>query len=143
MLSHSMFERFIRPYLQRMYDVGKRHGKLVMHQSCGSVAGLIPTFMEMGLDILEPIQVGAAGMDSAALARAYGGRLCFHGSIDTQHTLPFGAPEDARREVRRRVETFWPYGGFTISPSQHMLPEIPTENIVAMYEAAWETAWLE
>jgi hypothetical protein len=48
-----------------------------------------------------------------------------------------------RREVRRRVDTFRPYGGFTISPSQHMLPEIPTENIVAMYEAAWETAWLE
>jgi len=149
MLSRAMFggcthpQRFVRPYLQRMYNVGKRHGKLVMHHSCGSVADLIPTFMEMGLDILEPIQVGAAGMDAAELARAYGGRLCFHGSIDTQHTLPFGSPEDVRREVRRRVETFRPYGGFTISPSQHMLPEIPTENIVAMYEAAWETAWWE
>ena len=143
MLSRPMFERFVRPYLQRMYNVGKRHGKLVMHHSCGSVAALIPTFMEMGLDILEPIQVGAAGMDPVTLARQYGGRLCFHGSIDTQHTLPFGTPEDVRREVRQRVETFRPYGGFTLSPSQHLLPEIPTENIVTMYEAAWEYAWLE
>ena len=143
MLSRAMFERFVRPYLQRMYSVGKRHGKLVMHHSCGSVADLIPTFMEMGLDILEPIQVGAAGMDPVTLARQYGGRLGFHGSIDTQHTLPFGTPEDVRREVRERVETFRLYGGFTISPSQHLLPEIPTENIVAMYEAAWEYAWLE
>jgi uroporphyrinogen decarboxylase len=99
--------------------------------------------MEMGLNILEPIQVGAAGMQPQKLAEGYGGRLCFHGSIDTQSTLPFGTPDDVRREVRERVETFKPYGGFTIAPSQHLLPEIPTDNIVAMYEAAWEYGWLD
>jgi len=143
MLSMAMFDRFVRPYLQRIYDVGKRYGKLIAHHSCGSVAAFIPAFMDMGLHILEPIQSRAAGMDPAGLARQYGGRLCFHGSIDTQHTLPFGTPDDVRAEVRERVETFKPYGGFTISPSQHLLPEIPTENIVAMYEAAWEYAWLD
>lgn len=143
MLSMSMFAKFVRPYLQRMYDVGKRWGKPVMHHSCGSVATYIPAFLEMGLDILEPIQVGAAGMAPGELARQYGGRLAFHGSIDTQATLPFGTPEDVRQEVRQRVETFRPYGGFTIAPSQHLLPEIPTENIVAMYEAAYEYAWLD
>jgi uroporphyrinogen decarboxylase len=142
MMSKPMFNQFARPYLQRIYDVGRRHGKLVMHHSCGSVAALIPTLLEMGLSILEPIQVAAAGMDPAELAKRYGGKLCFHGSIDTQRTLPFGTPEDVRREVRQRVETFRPYGGFTIAPSQHLLEDIPTENIVAMYEEAWEVAWL-
>jgi uroporphyrinogen decarboxylase len=142
MMSPALFNRFVRPYLQRIYDVGRRHGKLIMHHSCGSVARWIPTLMEMGLNILEPIQVRAAGMDPRELAAKYGGRLCFHGSLDTQQTLPFGTPEDVRREVKERVETFRPYGGFTIAPSQHLMSDIPLENIVAMYEAAWEYAWL-
>jgi hypothetical protein len=82
-------------------------------------------------------------MDPRELARQFGGRLAFHGSIDTQQTLPFGTPDDVRREVRERIETFKPYGGFTIAPAQHLMPEIPTENIVAMYDAAWEYGWLE
>jgi uroporphyrinogen decarboxylase len=92
----------------------------------------------MGLNILEPVQVRAAGMDVRALAANYGGKLCFHGSIDTQQTLPFGTPEDVRRQVRERVATFKPYGGFTIAPSQHLMTDIPIENIVAMYETAYE-----
>jgi uroporphyrinogen decarboxylase len=140
MMSRQMFAAFVRPYLERIYGVGRRHGKPIMHHSCGSVAAWIPTFMEMGLNILEPIQVGAAGMDPADLAAKYGGRLCFHGSIDTQRTLPFGTPEDVRKEVRLRVETFRPYGGFTIAPSQHLLEDIPIENIVAMYDEAHRAA---
>lgn len=142
MMNMNMFHEFARPYLQRIYDVAKDNGKLMMHHSCGSVARLIPTFMEMGLNILEPIQVRASGMDPRELAAKFGGKLCFHGSIDTQGTLPFGTPEDVRREVRERVETFKPYGGFTISPSQHLLSDIPTENIVALYDEAWKSAWL-
>jgi uroporphyrinogen decarboxylase len=82
-------------------------------------------------------------MDPKELAARYGGKLCFHGSIDTQGTLPFGTPEDVRNEVRARVETFRPYGGFTISPSQHLMTDIPAENIAAMYDAAYEFAWLD
>lgn len=142
MMSMPMFNEFVRPYLQRIYDVGKRNGKLVMHHCCGSIARFIPSFLEMGLNILEPIQVRAAGMDTRELAAKYGGKLCFHGSIDTQQTLPFRTPEDVRREVRERVETFKPYGGFTIAPSQHLLADIPAENIAAMYDEAWRSAWL-
>lgn len=142
MMSPRMFDEFVRPYLQRIYDVGKRNGKPIMHHSCGSVARFIPAFLEMGLNILEPVQVRAAGMDAKELAARFGGRLCFHGSIDTQGTLPFGSPEDVRREVFARVATFKPYGGFTIAPSQHLLTDIPVANIVAMYEAAWHAAWL-
>lgn len=142
MMSMQMFRNFARPYLQRIYDVGRKNGKLVMHHSCGSVARFIPSFLEMGLNILEPIQVRATGMDPKELAAQFGGKLCFHGSIDTQGTLPFGTPEDVRNEVKQRVETFLPYGGFTIGPSQHLMTDIPAKNIAAMYDAAWEYAWL-
>ncbi len=142
MMSCRMFDEFIRPYLKRIFDVAHRRRKPVMLHSCGSVAAFIPTFLELGLNILEPVQVAATGMDARGLATKYGGKLCFHGSIDTQRTLPFGTPEEVRREVRDRVETFRPYGGFTISPSQYLLPDIPTENIVAMYDEAWKSAWL-
>jgi uroporphyrinogen decarboxylase len=143
MMSPALFSRFVRPYLQRIYDVGRRHGKPIMHHSCGSVAKLIPTLLEMGLNILEPVQVGARGMDARELASRYGGKLCFHGSIDTQSTLPFGTPEDVAREVQDRVATFRPYGGFTIGPSQHLLLDVPAENIAAMYAAAWEYGRLD
>lgn len=143
MMSAPMFREFVRPYLKRIYDVGRRNGKPVMHHSCGSVARWIPDLVELGLNILEPIQVRAAGMDPRQLAARYGGRLCFHGSIDTQGTLPFGTPEDVRLEVRERVETFRPYGGFTIGPSQHLMTDIPIANIAAMYEAAYEYAWFD
>lgn len=63
--------------------------------------------------------------------------MCFHGSIDTQQTLP-STEEDVRREVRERIATFRPYGGFTVAPSQHLMTDIPVRNIVAMYEAAYE-----
>ncbi len=142
MMSAAMFDEFVKPYAQRIYNVGRRHGKLVMQHSCGSVAAWIPRFLDMGLNILEPVQVAAAGMDAERLAADWGGKLCFHGSIDTQRTLPFGSPDDVRREVRDRVNTFRPYGGFTIAPSQHLLTDIPIENIVAMYDAAWEYCWL-
>jgi uroporphyrinogen decarboxylase len=143
MMSMKMFNDFARPYLQRIYNVGKHNGKLVMHHSCGSVARWIPTFIEMGLNILEPIQVGACDMNPRDLAAKYGGKLCFHGSIDTQKTLPFGTPEDVRNEVKERCETFRPFGGgFTIGPSQHLMTDIPAENIAAMYDAAWEYCWL-
>lgn len=143
MMSARMFREWVQPYLQRIYDVGRKNGKLIMHHSCGSVARWIPTFIGMGLNILEPIQVRAAGMDIRELAAQYGGKLCFHGSIDTQRTLPFGTPGDVRREVRDRVDAFRPYGGFTIAPSQHLMTDIPAANIVAMYEEAYDSAWLE
>jgi uroporphyrinogen decarboxylase len=143
MLSLGMWRRFVRPHVERIYGLARRHGLKVMQHSCGSVGAFLPDLIECGLNILEPVQVRARGMKAQELARQFGGRLAFHGSIDTQQTLPFGTPDEVRREVRDRIETFKPYGGFTIAPSQHLMPEIPTENIVAMYEAAWEYGWLE
>jgi uroporphyrinogen decarboxylase len=143
MISLPMWREFARPHVERLYGLAKSYGLKIMQHSCGGVRAFLPDLMECGLNILEPVQVRARGMDPKELARDFGGRLCFHGSIDTQQTLPFGTPEDVRREVRERIETFRPYGGFTIAPSQHLMPEIPTENIVAMYTAAWEDGRLD
>ena len=141
MISLPMWRRFVRPHVERLYGLARANGLKVMQHSCGSVAAFLPDLIECGLNILEPVQVRATGMGARELARRFGGRLCFHGSIDTQGTLPFGTPEEVRREVLDRIETFRPYGGFTIAPSQHLLPEIPLENILALYDTAWEAGW--
>ncbi|HSV31322.1 MAG TPA: uroporphyrinogen decarboxylase family protein [Atribacteraceae bacterium] len=138
MMSRKLWMRFIAPHLSRLWALAKAHGLKVQLHSCGSVRALIPDFIEMGVDVLDPIQVRAAGMNPAELKKEYGGLLTFHGSMDTQETLPFGTVHDVREEVRHRMTVMAPRGGFIISPSQHLLTEIPTENIVAMYEAAYE-----
>ena len=143
MIGLPMWRTFVRPHVERLYGLARSHGLKVMQHSCGSVCAFLPDLIECGLNVLEPVQVRARGMEARDLARQFGGRLGFHGSIDTQQTLPFGTPEDVRREVLDRIETFKPYGGFTIAPSQHLMPEIPTANVVAMYDTAWEYGWHE
>lgn len=99
MLSTEMFNRFIRPYLQRLYNVGKKYGKPVMHHSCGSVAHLISTFLKIGSDILEPIQVGARDMDVRVLAQKYGSKLCSR-LLNLTVVLPFHPHNICYRKYR-------------------------------------------
>ncbi len=87
------------------------------------------------MDALDPVQVRAKDMEPEKLARDFGQDVCFHGSIDTQQTLPFGTVEDVKAEVRARLELF-PEGGFICAPSQEFMEDISTENIPAVYEAA-------
>jgi uroporphyrinogen decarboxylase len=142
MISLAMWRKFVRPHVERLYGLAKSYGLKVMQHSCGSVAAFLPDLIECGLDIIEPVQVRAYNMGLEGLLQKFGGKLCFHGSIDTQQTLPWGTPEDVRAEVLDRVRLFKQYGGLTIAPTQHLLPEIPIENIVAMYDTAWERGWL-
>lgn len=103
--------------------------------SCGSVLALIPDFIEAGFDILNPVQVSAAGMDARGLKERFGEQISFWGGgVDTQHTLPFGSPDDVRREVRERLEIFAPGGGFVFNTIHNVQPRTPVENILAMYE---------
>jgi len=143
LMSLSMWRKFIKPHLKRLYTLAKSRGYLVMHHSCGSIAEFLPDMMELGLDIIEPIQVRAYGMDLRELLKKFGGKLRFHGSIDTQQTLPFDSPEDVKNEVLDRIELFKEYIGITIGPSQHLLPEIPIENILIMYKTAYKYGCLD
>jgi hypothetical protein len=104
--------------------------------SCGSVAALIPDFIEAGFDILNPVQASAANMDPRNLKDNFGDRITFWGGgVDTQRTLPFGAPDEVRREVRERLNIFAPGGGFVFNTIHNVQPNTPIENVLAMYEA--------
>ena len=135
LLSPDMWQRFLRPGFQAFIGLAKRHGCKVAHHSCGSIQPLIPHLIDCGLDILNPLQPDVHDMDRRELKRRFGGRLCFHGSISIQRTLPFGTPDDVRNEVRERFETLAPGGGFIFCTAHNIQADTPLENIDALFEA--------
>ena len=105
-----------------------------MKHSCGAVRAIIPALIEDGVDILDPIQVGAAGMDLPGLVRDFGGRLAFRGGVDTQNPLPFGTVADVRAQVRSYLDLTREKGGYILCGSQEFIADIPLDNILAMYD---------
>lgn len=140
-ISPNDFREFVAPHLRRLYGLAKSYGLKVMHHSCGSVRALLPDLIELGLDVLDPVQVRAAGMDILTLKREFGSRITFHGSIDTQRTLPMGSVEDVQAEVLHRLRHVAPGGGFILSGTQDYISDIPLENIIAVYDTAYESGW--
>jgi uroporphyrinogen decarboxylase len=138
LFSPAMFERFIAPRLERLIDLGHSYGLKVMLHSCGNVVPLMEELVAMKIDILDPIQVTAAQMDPAFLKGRFGDRLCLHGSIDTQHLLPRGSADDVRRGVRNMIDILGPGGGFILAPAHVLETDVPTDNIVALYDAGYE-----
>jgi len=136
MISPKMFRTFVKPSLTRFIEQAHRYGHKVMYHTCGAVRRLIPDFIEMGVDILNPIQVSARDMDPAELKQTYGDVLCFHGALDIQTVLADGTPEQVRAEVRRLTGILGPGGGFILAPTNLLMPDTPLENVVAMYEEA-------
>lgn len=134
-----MWRRLVKPRMARLYKFMKsRMGgiKLFLH-SCGSVRAFIPDLIEMGVDILNPVQVAAAGMDSRALKADFGRDIVFWGGgCDTQRVLSLGTPETVRAEVARRMADFAPEGGFVFAQVHNVQPDVPPENMVAMWDAA-------
>ncbi|HOK47135.1 MAG TPA: uroporphyrinogen decarboxylase family protein [Bryobacteraceae bacterium] len=135
LMSPAMFRRFLRPTLQRMIDLAHSRGIKVFHHDDGAIRPLIPDLLDIGIDILNPIQWRCRGMDRAALARDFGARVVFHGGIDNQQTLPFGTVEDVRREVEDNLALFSGCKGYIVAPCHNIQANTPTANIVAMYEA--------
>ena len=134
LMSVDMFREFYFETHKKLIDLAKKHVKKIMFHSCGSVVSYIPMLIELGADILNPIQLRASGMDPAYLKKSYGQKLCFHGGIDTQFTLPLGSEEDVRKEVRDRIDVMGKNGGYILAPSQDFLPDIPVRNIIAIYD---------
>ncbi|MCL5270439.1 MAG: hypothetical protein M1457_07805 [bacterium] len=133
-ISPRMWQTFFRQPLKRFYDVSHEYGCMVMQHSCGAVRDIIPSLIEDGVDILDPIQVTAAGMDLPGLVRDFGSRLCFHGGVDTQRLLPFGSPRDVRDAVRFFINLTHNRGGYILCGSQEFIEDIPLENILALYD---------
>lgn len=134
-MSPAMWRRFLRPGFKAFIDLAKRYGCQVAHHSCGSIAPLIPDLIDCGLDVLNPIQPEVRGMDHGDLKRRFGDRLCFHGSISIQRTLPFGTPDDVRAEVRQRRQTLAPGGGFIFCTAHNIQADTPLENVLALFDA--------
>lgn len=135
LFSPDMIKKFMFPNLTQAVHLGKKYGCYIMFHSCGSVRKLIPDLIDLGIDILDPIQVSAAGMDLERLKGDFGAKLCFHGGIDTQDLLPYGTPEKVKREVKRLDKIFSRDGGYIVAPSQDFQDDVPVENILALYAA--------
>jgi uroporphyrinogen decarboxylase len=133
--SPDMWRRFLRPGFKAFIDLGRQYGCRVAHHSCGSIKPIIPDLIECGLDVLNPVQPDVRDMDRRELKRQFGDRLCFHGSISIQQTLPFGTPDDVHREVQERFDTLGPGGGFIFCTAHNIQADTPTENIVALFDA--------
>ena len=136
MISPKLWRRTLKPSLREMIRVFHALGVAVMYHSCGSILPIIEDLIEVGIDILEPIQTSATGMDPAFLKEAYGSRLSFHGGVDEQEVLPHGTPEQVAAEVEQLAATLGYKGGYILMASHAFQPDIPCENVVAMYAAA-------
>ncbi|UCG46287.1 MAG: hypothetical protein JSU94_12355 [Phycisphaerales bacterium] len=138
LISPAMFREFVAPRLKKLTDLAHSHGARVMFHSCGSVIPFIDGLIELGVDILDPIQVSAAEMDPVRIKSDYGSRICLHGSIDTQYVLPLGSPQGVAENVRRMIDILGPAGGFILAPCHVLQTDVPTENVLAMYGTAHE-----
>ncbi len=137
MLSLKLFRQFVKPRIKEMAELVHSFGKKLLFHSCGSVRAYIDDFIEAGVDILNPIQPLCEGMSPQELKEQYSGKLCFHGGVDVQELLPYASPEQVRKSVLELVEIMEPGGGFILCPSHTLMPDISTENIVAMYDEAY------
>jgi hypothetical protein len=128
------------PYLKQINDWVHSHTQWkTFKHCCGAVSKFIPTFIEAGFDILNPVQCSATGMDPAQLKANFGDHIVFWGGgIDTQRVLPFGTPAEVREQVLRRCEIFAPGGGFVFNAIHNIQARTPVENIVAMIDAVHE-----
>jgi uroporphyrinogen decarboxylase len=140
LISPALYRSLIKPRQKQTFDFfrARTNAKLYYHTD-GAIYPLIPDFIELGVDALNPIQVSAAGMgDTRKLKQEFGEKITFWGAIDTHRVLPYGTPEEVRDEVRRRILDLGPNGGYVVCPVHNIQPEVPPENVVAMYEAAFE-----
>ncbi len=138
-ISPEMYRKYIKPADQKVYEFIRKkapHAKLWFH-SCGAIEPLIDDFMDIGVQILNPVQPNCTGMDSRELKRKYGDKLCFHGGIDIQKALP-GTREDVIREVETRISGFAPGGGYILAPANHIQQDTPPENVITLYRHAAE-----
>lgn len=131
-----LYRQRIKPYHRRMVESVKPFGKPVIYHSCGAIYPLIPDLIDVGIDVLNPVQVSAKGMETERLKREYGSDLTFWGAIDSQGVLPQGSPEDVRQEVKRRIGDLSPGGGYVLAAAHNIQADVSPENVVAMFEAA-------
>lgn len=137
LFSPDMFREFVMPYLTKMVEKVHAHGKAFLLHVCGAVRPLLPMIIEAGVDMLEPIQIRATGMEPDGLKRDFGKDICFYGGVDLQRILCQGTPAEVSAEVRRLIDILGKDGGYIIGPGHtYIQVDAPMANIMAMYETA-------
>src|SRR5665648_398761 len=137
LISPRTYRKLVKPYHKQLYEtIHSRTGAKIFHHSCGSVYALIPDLIEIGVDILNPVQVNAANMDSAKLKAEFGRDIVFWGgAVDPQGTLNSGSPNQVYTETSRNIESLAKDGGFVFAAVHNIQPNIPPQNIMAMWQA--------
>lgn len=138
-ISPAMFRRFFKPHMRRIVEHAKGFGLHVMYHTCGAISDIIPDLIEIGVELLDPVQVSAHNMAPESLAARFRGRVTFHGGISTQTVLPNCLAEEVYEVTRHTIATLGPTG-YICGPDQYMIGDIPTANIAAMYRAVHDFA---
>ena len=133
--SPDIWRKYMKPRYKKLVEKVHSYGLKYCHHTCGGVRPIIRDLIEVGFDILNPIQPLAIGMEPAELAEEFGKDITFYGAIDEQQTLPYGKPQDVKNEVNERLRTLGKHNGYIVAPSHGFQPDTPIENILAMYEA--------
>jgi len=138
LISPELFEELCIPFFREQNDwVHRNTGWKTWYHCCGSITRILPMLIDSGVDVINPVQTSAAGMDPAWLKERFGSRVAFWGGgVDTQRTLPFASPDEVAAEVRERIRILAPGGGFVFNPIHNIQQGTPPENIAAAYEAA-------
>jgi uroporphyrinogen decarboxylase len=141
-MSPAAWRDLAKPFLAEIFAAGKASGTWVAHHCCGALRPIIPDLVEIGLDVLNPVQAGCPGMDPRELKAEFGDRLAFMGGVDTQGLLPFASPAEIRRSTEALIGDMTApvggrgAGGYILAGSHTIPPETPDDNIFALYEAA-------
>ena len=136
LISPAMWETFIRPYHVQLNKVIKSFNKTIMYHSCGSVFTMIPSLINLPIDVLNPLQPLSKDMDFGKIKSLYGDQVAFHGGIDIQFLLPKGKPEEVAETVNRTIDILSKDGGYILTSAHYIQADTPVENIIAMYETA-------
>ncbi|MGA7578312.1 MAG: uroporphyrinogen decarboxylase family protein [Desulfobaccales bacterium] len=139
MCSPKTYRKIIKPRHKKIFDFIKTHSDAKILYHCdGAIAPLLDDFIEIGVDALNPVQISAAGMDTAGLKEKFGDRLSFWGAIDTHTILPQGSVAEVRQEVKKQIECLGKNGGYVLAAVHNIQKDVPPENVVAMFKAARE-----
>jgi uroporphyrinogen decarboxylase len=139
-ISPDFFRNSIKPRFKKYLDLIKQYSpksKIFFH-SCGAIEPILTDFIEIGIDIINPVQISARNMEPELLKKKYGDRLTFWGAVDTQDLLPNGTTEDVKREVEHLINVLGEDGGYILGAVHNIQPGIPIANVVAMYKHAKE-----
>ncbi len=139
MIHPNHFRKFIKPQWKRLFDFmrTRTYAKMCLH-CCGNITAILDDIVELGIEVINPVQVSNPQMNTKALKQKYGDKLVFWGAIDTQHVMPMGLVKDVRKEVKNRIEDLAPGGGYILAAVHTIQPDVPPENIVELYDTALE-----